>query len=161
MSAHKHIPNQIVRSAYALVDKMPPLKSRKNPALAALAGLSLGGIGLGLYFGTIVDFLVPVCIWIAMAIIALPTGEMLLITAPVFCAIFGWKRANSSNARLQGNNSEILTAEVVSEPPPIRTAGLLPSPLRARLQRLDDLLREGILTPSEHAQKRTQILHEL
>ena len=160
MSRHKHIPNQVIRSAYALVEKMPPLRARKDPRLAALAGLALGGIGLGLYFGTMVDFLVPLCIWITLVIFSGPTGGLLLIAAPVFTAIFGYKRAVSSNARLQGNDSEILTAEVVSEPTQIRTAGLLPSPLRSRLQRLDDLLREGILTPSEHAQKRTQILHE-
>ena len=116
MSTHKHIPRYITKRAFALIDNMPPLKSKKDPTIAAVAGFALGGIGLALYFGTLVDFLVPVFIWIVMMVVALPTGETLLITAPVFCAIFGYRRAKSSNARLSGASREILTAEVVVEP---------------------------------------------
>ena len=111
------MPRYITKRAFALIDNMPPLKTKKDPKLAAIAGFALGGLGLGLYFGTLADFLVPVFIWIVMMIVALPTGETLLITAPIFCAIFGWKRAKSSNARLSQNSGEIQTAEVVVEPP--------------------------------------------
>ena len=117
MDTHRSIPRQVVTSAYALVDKMPPLKKIKNPKVAAVAGFALGGIGLALYFGTIIDFLVPVFIWIVMMVVALPTGETLIVAAPVFCAIFGYRRAMSSNAKLERGSQMIVEAEVISEHP--------------------------------------------
>jgi len=113
MNTHRSIPKQVITSAYALVDKMPPLNKTKDPTLAGIAGFALGAIGLGLYFGTVVDFLVPVGIWLVMMAAALPTGGTLLVAAPVFCAVFGYRRAKSSNARLSG---QPLTAEIVVEP---------------------------------------------
>jgi hypothetical protein len=98
---------------------MPPLKSEKNPKLAAISGFALGGLGLGLYFGTFADFFVPVAIWIFMTILAVPTAGLAVFSAPVFCAMFGYRRAKSSNARLSIRHSVIIEAEIVAEPPPL------------------------------------------
>jgi hypothetical protein len=161
MSTHKHIPRQVLQSAYAMLDKLPPLKTRKEPGVAAVAGFALGGLGLGLYFGSMTDFLLQIFIWICFMVFALPTGGVLLITAPVFCAIYGYSRAKASNAKLEGRNGAILEAEIGAQPPTARVGQkILPGPVQSQMQRLDELLREGILTPSEHAQKRAQLLQQ-
>jgi ABC-type transport system involved in cytochrome bd biosynthesis fused ATPase/permease subunit len=119
MNSNTKIPSAIFRSAFGVAEKLAPLKKKKDPIFAAIAGFTLGAIGLGLYFGTLADCLIPIFIWIFMAILSAPTGGVLLITAPVFCAIFGYRRAKSSNARLCGYRPEIIEAEIISEPPPL------------------------------------------
>lgn len=149
-----------MQNAYRLLEQMPPLKNRKDEKLAAIAGFALGAVGLGLFFGTLADFLVPFFIWAFLWIAAAPTLGTSLIAGPVLCAVIGYKRAQFSNAKLQGRTAEILEAEIVSEPP-LRTTILLQSSLQTRLQRLDGLLTDGILSPSEHAEKRAQLLREI
>ena len=79
---------------------MQPLKQKKDPVVAAVLGFALGGLGLGLYFRSWTDFFMPILIWITIMVLGVPTGEVLLLTAPFFCAAYGYRRAKASNAKL-------------------------------------------------------------
>ena len=43
----------------SLFDSMPVLGDRKSPEISALLGFVLGGIGLGIYHRSVIDFLLP------------------------------------------------------------------------------------------------------
>lgn len=79
-------------------DTLPPLKARKNPAAAFFIGCCCGGIGLGLYFGSFIDFLVPIVVFIIAALIGLGIGG---IPGWLFAGFWGMMRALDSNKRLE------------------------------------------------------------
>jgi hypothetical protein len=80
------------------MDALPPLKSKKNPGLACLLGLLFGGVGLGIYFWSIVDFVIPIGISI-LALVAL--GNIGFWGGVVVAGLWGFFRAVNSNARLE------------------------------------------------------------
>jgi hypothetical protein len=85
-----------------MLEKMEPLKQRKNPVIAFILGFLLGGIGVGLYLESWVDFFVCVGIFVLFFAILLPTviGEAFLVpAAALFCGCYGAWRAASSNAK--------------------------------------------------------------
>jgi hypothetical protein len=86
-----------------VMDKAAPLKRHKNPQLAAVIGFVLGGIGLGIYFMSFVDFLIPVGIAIAATVTfsALNTGLIGLLAGAIIAALWGYFRAINSNERLE------------------------------------------------------------
>jgi hypothetical protein len=164
MSSKGHMPHSIIRNAYAIADQMEPLKKKKDPAVAAVLGFAFGGVGLGLYLESWMDFLLPWGILMVIVILGIPFGEAPVIFAPVFWAIYAYRRVKASNAKLEGRGRKgIIEAEIVTEPPPVQSVQRSVEPqrqLQMNLRRLDDLLAEGVLTPSEHAAKRTQLLSE-
>ena len=87
MNSRNHIPHAVFKNAFGITDHLKPLKQRKSPAVASACGFTFGGLGLGLYFQNWTDFFLPVAIWLVIMVLAAPTGELLLVTAPVFCAI--------------------------------------------------------------------------
>ncbi len=151
------------KTVFSIADEMKPLKKRKNPAVAATLGLFTGGIGLGIYLGSWVDFFLP---FLMLLLIFIFSGGILTELVPIFWAVWGWRRAKASNAKLDagGSTERILEAEVITEPPPIPAvpkaidAGKTP---QARLRQVDELLREGIISQAEYADKRAAILSEL
>ena len=163
MNPQNQVSNSPFKTVFSIADEMKPLKKRKNPALAASLGFFTGGIGLGIYLGSRVDFFLPLGMFL---LIALVSGGTLLELAPFFWAYYGFRRAKASNRKLDagGNAERILEAEVITEPPPIpavpRAIDSRKTP-QARLRRLDDLLQEGVLSQSEYAQKRADILREI
>ena len=166
MKSQTHVPHAVFKNAFGITDQLKPLKQRKSPSVASVCGFTFGGLGLGLYFGTWTDFFLPVAIWLVIMVLAAPTGELLLITAPVFCAIYGFRRATASNRKLDagGTAERIIDAEVITAPPPIPAvpkaidAGKTP---QARLRQADDLFRGGSISQSEYADIRATILSEL
>ena len=120
MSA-QHIPHKIFRDALGVAEKLEPLKCTKDPVLTAIAGFTLGPIGLSLYLRSLVDLFVPCIMVLVILIIAIPTGEILSFFIPVFLAVYGYRRAKASNAKLEQLQNEILDVEVIAEPPPART----------------------------------------
>ena len=54
---------------------LPPLRKERSPAKAAIIGLLFGGLGLGLYFKSVVDFLIPVLFTIASTAVAAATAR--------------------------------------------------------------------------------------
>ena len=117
----QHIPHKIFRDALGVAEKLEPLKSKKDPVIAAIAGFAGGGVLLGLYLQSWVDFFVPFIMMLVVWIIAIPTGEILSFFIPVFWAVYGFRRAKSSNAKLEQLQNEILDVEVITEPPPSRS----------------------------------------
>lgn len=165
MSSPNQIPQGVWRSAFGVADKMEPLKKKKNPTLAAVCGFALGGVGLGIYLESWLDFFVPFCMLLVIVVLGIPTGETLTLVTPVFWAIYGYRRAKTSNEKLEGRSQGgIIEAEIIADPPPIRSLQKIAAsagPPQAPLRRLDDLLREGILSPSEHAERRVKLLQKI
>jgi len=100
MNAQHHLPHGALKSAFTVADKLKPLKKKRDPAVAAACGFFLGGIGLGLYLESWLDFVIPFLMFFAIAIIAIPTGETLTLLTPFFWAVWGYRRATASNAKL-------------------------------------------------------------
>lgn len=79
---------------------MPPLKRRKNPSLAAIIGLLFGGIGLGIYFASLVDFIIPIAITVIL-VITVQTNGVGAIVGAIIAGVWGLVRAIASNAKLE------------------------------------------------------------
>ncbi|MGA3237423.1 MAG: hypothetical protein ABSG03_14060 [Bryobacteraceae bacterium] len=78
----------------ALLEDLPPLRKKKNPLIAALAGFFLGGVGLGLYLQSWKDCVYPILVFILLSIIFPGVGT---IAALFFAAIWGFARASGSS----------------------------------------------------------------
>ncbi len=98
-------------------------------------------------------------------IIAIPTGEILSFFIPVFWAVYGYRRARSSNAKLDALQNGILDVEVIAEAPVSRAIqkrlGKSQTARAARLSKLDDRMDAGMLSPTEYESKRAKILAEI
>lgn len=80
-----------------LFDRLPRLRMRKTPLLAALLGFLAGGIGIGIYFRSWLDFgLVFVPAFLLTYV--LPDGWWIVFS--VAAAAYGYFRAFNSNRRL-------------------------------------------------------------
>jgi hypothetical protein len=77
-------------------DKLPPLDKKKNPAIAFVLGCLFGGIGIGLYFWSFLDFLVPVVVLVVATIAGFGIGA---IPGWLFAGFWGMMRAIDSNHR--------------------------------------------------------------
>lgn len=81
------------------MDALPVLHAKKNASLACILGIVFGGIGLGIYFRSVVDFIIP----IGFAILAtLIFGNPGFWGGVVIAGLWGVLRAVNSNARLEG-----------------------------------------------------------
>jgi hypothetical protein len=78
---------------------MPALRKRKSPGAAAVIGFLFGGIGLGLYLWSFVDFVVPIAI-VLLAGAALKAAGFL--AGAVIASVWGYFRALYSNNKLDG-----------------------------------------------------------
>jgi hypothetical protein len=84
----------VIHGAHKTIEEMPPLKSEKNPLLAAVIGFCFGPIGVGVYFGSFRDFLY--CLgFLILLFIAVP--GLGIIPGWLFSAGFAFFRAISSN----------------------------------------------------------------
>jgi hypothetical protein len=102
-----------------------------------------------------------------LGVIAIPTGGLFTFFAPAFWAVYAYRRVKASNAKLADARQPILEAEIISVPHATRSLQItLPTPngrksVTHRLQRLDDLLNKGVLTPTEYQSKRREILSDI
>ncbi|MET1088883.1 MAG: hypothetical protein ABWY04_17480 [Arthrobacter sp.] len=76
---------------------VPPVARKTNPNLAAAIGVLFGGIGLGIYFVSVVDALVPVAIAIFLT---LALGDIGFWGGVIVAGIYGFVRSVESNERL-------------------------------------------------------------
>jgi len=76
------------------VKSLKPLPEPKNPAIAFVAGLLLGALGVAIYFKSIKDFWVCMAMFIGLSIILPGIGTPL---GWLFAPIYGAYRAHSSN----------------------------------------------------------------
>jgi hypothetical protein len=84
---------------------LPPLRKERSPAKAAVIGFLFGGLGLGLYFKSVIDFLIPVLLCIATAAVAAAAahqagGGVGYLAGCMIAARWGYHRARQSNTRL-------------------------------------------------------------
>jgi hypothetical protein len=81
-----------------LFSKLPALRKDKSPGMAAVLGFLFGGVGLGLYLWSFIDFLFPVVIVIAVSVAAssLASHSGYLIGA-VIAGFYGYFRVQASN----------------------------------------------------------------
>ena len=80
-----------------LMDNLSPLQGEKNPVLAGLIGFLFGGIGLGIYFKSLTDFLMLLAITIAASV---TLGEAGIVAGATISGTYGYYRALTSNAKL-------------------------------------------------------------
>lgn len=81
----------------ALWGKVPPVARPTNPNLAAVLGLLFGGIGLGIYFRSVLDALVPIAIALILAFVI---GDVGFWGGVVLAGLYGYMRSLESNERL-------------------------------------------------------------
>lgn len=86
------------------VAKLPALKKERSPNVAAAVGFFFGGIGLGLYFGSFIDFVLPIAITIALVLATGSLGAGLAslgwLAGAIIASIYGYYRAQQSNEAL-------------------------------------------------------------
>jgi hypothetical protein len=76
---------------------LPPLRTRTNPLSALLVGCVFGPIGIGIYFRSVIDVLIPFALLVASAI---PGGWVGGVIAWPFAGLRGWLRSYNSNKLL-------------------------------------------------------------
>jgi hypothetical protein len=113
---------------------LPPLKRRKNPSLALVIGFATGGLGLAIFFWSIVDLFIPLAI---VVILGAVIGAYGVIGGAIVAALYGYARAATSNERLAAQ-SAIASAEVEPDK--------LPSGDRRSIH-LSDLIEAKVLVP--------------
>jgi hypothetical protein len=93
----------MISAIYQVMEKLPPLNARKSPNLACLLGLVAGGIALGIYFRSFVDFIIPIGIALAITVVvgSAAAAEVGWVGGAVLAAVYGYFRAQNSNERLE------------------------------------------------------------
>jgi hypothetical protein len=86
------------------VEALPTLRKPKKPGAAAAIGFLFGGIGLGLYFRSFIDFLLPLAAAFALVLTSSALGSKLTsvgwLGGAALVGVYGFFRAQDSNKRL-------------------------------------------------------------
>lgn len=81
--------------------KLPALERERRPNVAAAIGFFFGGIGLGIYFRSFIDFVLPIAITILLIVGSnqLGTGLASLgwLAGAIIASLYGYYRAQQSN----------------------------------------------------------------
>jgi hypothetical protein len=79
---------------------LPPPRKQRSPAAAAVVGFLFGGIGLGLYFRSVLDFVIPVLCALASVAIgaAAAYGSLGYLAGALIAARWGYYRARQLDA---------------------------------------------------------------
>jgi len=85
-----------------LFDRLPAFSKRKDPALALILGLLLGGIGLGIYLRSWLDAIFPLIVVILLSV-KFPSGGVLYGAA--IAGVWGCLRVLSSNRQLEAQST--------------------------------------------------------
>jgi hypothetical protein len=87
----------MIEAIEKLMNSLPPIHSRKNPSLALIIGFVAGGVGLAIYFRSLVDLILPVGIGVACALLF---GDYGIFGGAILASLYGFFRASSSNKNL-------------------------------------------------------------
>jgi TM2 domain-containing membrane protein YozV len=79
------------------LSNLPPLKERKDSGAAAILGFLFGGIGLGIYLKSPVDFLIPIFITLVLGVVLPGIG---ILVGAVVSGLWGYFRVENSNGKL-------------------------------------------------------------
>jgi len=77
--------------------KLPAIGRSTNPNLAAIFGFLLGGVALGIYFRSFIDFIVPIGIAILLVLLV---GDIAWIGGAIVASVWGFFRSQESNERI-------------------------------------------------------------
>ena len=88
--------------AEKLLGGLAPLRGPKNTNLACAIGFLFGGVGLAIYFRSVVDLFVPIAITIAGVVAYSALGGFGWFVGAVIAALYGDYRAQTSNQRQAG-----------------------------------------------------------
>jgi hypothetical protein len=81
--------------------KLPALQRERSPNVAAAVGFFFGGVGLGIYFRSFVDFVVPIAIVIVLTVTTSQFGPGLAtlgwLAGATIASLYGYYRAQQSN----------------------------------------------------------------
>jgi hypothetical protein len=81
--------------------KLPVLEKDRRPNVAAAIGFFFGGIGLGIYFRSFIDFVLPIAISILLVVASKQLGAGLAsvgwIGGAIIASLYGYYRAQYSN----------------------------------------------------------------
>lgn len=86
-----------------VMNPLPPVQSRKSPWLALVLGFFFSGVGLGIYFRSWVDFIVPTAIWLVLIV---TPGDAGFWIGAVIGGLWGLLRAVNSNERLGARRAQ-------------------------------------------------------
>lgn len=87
-------------TALTVLNKLPVLKKRRLPSLAFAIGFLFGGVGLGLYFRSFIDFLAPIAVILALSLAGYGVGSGGYLVGAFIAGLYGAFRAANSNDRL-------------------------------------------------------------
>lgn len=86
--------------ALKLWSLVAPVGRTTKPGLAAVIGFALGGVGLALYFRTLVDLLVPVAITLTCTVLFEQAATLGWFFGAFVTSTYGYFRSAESNQRL-------------------------------------------------------------
>ena len=85
-------------------ERLRPLRKERSPVKAAIIGFLLGPIGVGLYFRSVIDFLIPELLYIATLTVLVATHKTVsyvgILGLLTIAGRWGYYRARQSNERL-------------------------------------------------------------
>jgi hypothetical protein len=88
-----------------LLQILPPLRGPKDPGVASVVGFLTGGIGLGIYFRSFIDVLVPVVLYVFLTVAADHILEFGWVVGAIMAGYYGYVRVVDSNERLAAARS--------------------------------------------------------
>jgi hypothetical protein len=91
--SNSHLNHAIGHGIKEALTRLPPIRDKKNPLIAGLLGFLLGGLGLGLYFRSWADFIVPILVFMGLSIMIPGLGS---VAAILFATGWGVVRALAS-----------------------------------------------------------------
>ena len=94
----------MVSEIFKFMGKFPPLSKVRSPNLAAALGFAFGGIGLGIYLRSFIDFLCPIGIVIVVSTVSTGVADLEplvgFLAGAIVAAMWGYFRVVNSNGRL-------------------------------------------------------------
>jgi hypothetical protein len=84
-----------------LMGKLPPPARQRNENIACLIGFLFGAIGLAIYLRTVVDFIFP--LGIAIAVLAVYPSPPTIFAGAIVVALYGYFRVKTANEQRTGS----------------------------------------------------------
>lgn len=95
--------------------RLRPLRKERSPVKAAIIGFLFGPIGVGLYFKSVIDFLIPELLYIATLAVLVATHKTAsfvgILGVLTIAGRWGYYRARQSNKRLADARNLLTDAE--------------------------------------------------
>jgi hypothetical protein len=83
-----------------LTRRLPALSQKRNPKTAAAIGFLFGGIGLAVYFRSVVDAIIPIVVSLVCFTVIPDIAGLDWVAGAAIASAYGRQRVQDSNARL-------------------------------------------------------------